>query len=851
MNLEKKTEKSKGDREGAELPAATGERSFVLPWRGVALFCLVAAILVVFGFLYYEAEASRIKTEKSNELAAIGQMKVDQILRWRKERINDISRLFGSSALAFVFEQWISGPDDADVKKILQQRLEVEVKSDFYFRAFITDSAHRVLFSEPDPVEIRTEDWEVVDLALKSPVPVIGELTRTASGKIYQNIAASVLDTTGKVLAVAVLSSYAEEYLFPMIQSWPVPNRSAETLLIRRNGDSAIFLNDLRHHENTALVLSFPFSKTDLPAVQAAKGRIGAFLGSDYRGTEVLADLRPVPGTPWHLVSKVDTAEILAELRFRAFVIFGLVFMMILGVAGAIAYHYRIRRRAEKARSDKILGENEARYRSLFEYAPVGYQSLDEEGRFLDVNQIWIETLGYRREEVVGKWFGDFLAPEFVDAFRERFPLFKKDGKIHSEFQMLHKNGDRRFIVFEGRIGYKPDGTFRQTHCILTDITERKRTEETLRLANERYRDLVEGTDDLITIVDKEGRFSFVNHSAERFFGIKPKECAGRSAFDFIHPDDRERTKKAFEGWVTGKEKRISFENRQVHKSGQVFDMLWDINLYFDDSGEVKEINSFARDITDRKKMEEKIRQINIELEDRVRLRTADLTAAVKELDAFSYSVAHDLKAPLRAIGGFAGILFEDYASKLDDNGRRVIGVINDNVRNMGMMIEDLLKLAHFGRIAIQLVDIDLTTLVCSIEQELKVGAPADRAIDVVVKPLPAVRADLMLVRQIFTNLILNAIKFTARQKKAVIEIGSYDKEGERVYYVKDNGVGFDMKYADKLFGIFQRIHTQDEFKGTGIGLAIVKSAVLRHGGRVWAEGEVGQGATFYFTLPR
>ena len=244
-------------------------------------------------------------------------------------------------------------------------------------------------------------------------------------------------------------------------------------------------------------------------------------------------------------------------------------------------------------------------------------------------------------------------------------------------------------------------------------------------------------------------------------------------------------------------------------------------------------------DITECKRAEEKIKKTN-----------SELSTMAKELEAFSYSVSHDLKAPLRAMAGFANILSEDYAPKLDENGRRVIGVINDNAKKMGQLIDDLLKLSHLGRMAMEVVDIDMKALVESICRELKEDLSRDRSIEVLVKPLPPARADAMLIKQVFTNLISNAIKFTVRKGKAVIEIGGYDKNGERVYYVKDNGAGFDMKYADKLFGIFQRIHAQEEFGGTGIGLAIVKSAVLRHGGRVWAEGKVGQGATFYFTLP-
>lgn len=253
-------------------------------------------------------------------------------------------------------------------------------------------------------------------------------------------------------------------------------------------------------------------------------------------------------------------------------------------------------------------------------------------------------------------------------------------------------------------------------------------------------------------------------------------------------------------------------------------------------------------------KLEHKMAQLeqnNRELDERVKQRTAELSIAAKQLEAFSYSVAHDLKAPLRAIAGFANILVEDYAPKLNENGKRVIGVIKENTEKMGRLIDDLLKLSYLGRQAMNFVDLDMTALAHAVSAELKEALFHERLIEVIVKPLPSARADATLAKQILTNLISNAMKFTAGQKRALIEIGGYDKEGERIYYIKDNGAGFDMKYAKKLFEPFERLHTAEEFGGTGIGLAIVSSAVQRHGGRVWTEAAVGQGATFYFTLPR
>ncbi|MCZ7384543.1 MAG: ATP-binding protein [Candidatus Methanoperedens sp.] len=228
--------------------------------------------------------------------------------------------------------------------------------------------------------------------------------------------------------------------------------------------------------------------------------------------------------------------------------------------------------------------------------------------------------------------------------------------------------------------------------------------------------------------------------------------------------------------------------------------------------------------------------------------RTTQLEAANKELEAFSYSVSHDLRAPLRAIDGFSRVLLEDHSDKLDSEAGRVLNIVRDNTKKMGQLIEDLLALSRLGRKQMEISEIDMAKLAKSIFDELKTTVP-ERAIQLDIKTLPPSHGDPSMIRQVFVNLLSNAIKFTRPKEKAVIEISGTTKGNENVYCVKDNGVGFDMQYLTKLFGVFQRLHSAEEFEGTGVGLAIVQRIIHRHGGRVWAEGNVNEGATFCFTL--
>ena len=254
-------------------------------------------------------------------------------------------------------------------------------------------------------------------------------------------------------------------------------------------------------------------------------------------------------------------------------------------------------------------------------------------------------------------------------------------------------------------------------------------------------------------------------------------------------------------------------------------------------------------DFTHYKVTEERINKLNTELEKKVKERTAELEVAVKDLESFSYSVSHDLRGPLRAIDGFSRILLEDYSSEVDDEGTRFLGIIRDNANRMGKLIDDILNFSRTGRKEIDMRPVDIGGLSDSVFKELSASVP-ERKIDFKNGELPSAHGDLSMIRQVLVNLISNAIKFTGTRDVAVIEMDAR-KEGDHIVYsLRDNGVGFDMKFKEKLFAVFQRLHSVDEFEGTGAGLAIAKRIINKHGGRVWAEGTVGEGATFWFSLP-
>jgi len=243
------------------------------------------------------------------------------------------------------------------------------------------------------------------------------------------------------------------------------------------------------------------------------------------------------------------------------------------------------------------------------------------------------------------------------------------------------------------------------------------------------------------------------------------------------------------------------------------------------------------------------LRETNAELERRVLLRTADLGAANKELEAFSYSVSHDLRAPLRAIDGFSLMIEEDYADRLDAEGKRLLSVVRSNAHRMGTLIDDLLAFSKLGRQSTNSVHIDMTALAREVCAEIR-ATPSSSPVEFDISSVPAARGDRPMLKQVWANLLSNAVKYSATRDRPAVKVSGEETESDVIYRICDNGVGFDMRYYDKLFGVFQRLHTSAEFSGTGVGLAIVQRIIVRHGGHVWAEGEVGVGATFFFSLP-
>lgn len=575
----------------------------------IIIFLLLALSISIGGYGYYLSVQKVVKDRAGRQLSAVADLKVGQIDSWRKELYHDAEVIRSNS---FFIEH-------------ISHQVDPRVKS--YMRAIIQQYGYRSLtLLQPDgtavqSVGIRTNEVDAVATNLVLRAAKSGRTTLSGFRKIndpggrnpqrIQLDMAIPLVLTGhqpsRPVAVALVAIDPNVFIYPLIQTWPGVSPSAETLLIRREDDKVVFLNELRHRKGAALALSFPISQVTLPAVMAAKGEQGIVEGLDYRGKRVLAAVRRVPDSPWFMVSKVDSREVYAPLEEKARLVAIVSILLMLAAAGAVH----------------------------------------------------------------GFWY------------------YQK-----------------------------------------AEMTRRAETE---------------------------------------------------------------------------------------------------------------------------------LRKLNNELEQHVQERTAQLEknrqrleAVNRELEAFAYSVSHDLRSPLRGIDGYSKILLEDYLDLLDDDGRFILGQVRSSANEMGELIDDLLEYSRLGRCPLKLGRVNMRAICEQVCEEIRRDVP-ERNLELQMGALPVVTGDALLLRGVVRNLLANAVKFTAARDPAFISIGTLNGQAtgsETTFFIRDNGTGFDMRYAHKLFGVFQRLHSHEEFPGSGVGLANVKRIVDRHGGRVWAEGEPEAGAVFYFTIP-
>ena len=685
-----------------------------------ALLGLMAGltILVAAAYNIYFERSGRERME--GQLLSISQLKVAELVQWRHERLGDGELFHGNTSFIELVERYAYNKEDQAAKDDLITWLLHVRESYSYDRVFLFDSSGAELAAWP----LEGVGDPMIAAAISANPPLaesdfLDFYRNPSDGHIYLSVLAPLETSSGYwVLALRV---DPDKYLYPYLNSWPVETRTAETLLVRKDGDDVLFLNPLRFHQDEPLEVRIPLVlDSSFPPARAVLGDSGIFLGLDHRKIPVLSALAHVDDSPWHLVTRMNLDEVYGNTRDRR-VIMAFLMLALLGaeVTGVMATtrRWRLTSLEKDAEAAKAVKTSEERLRRTLDEMMEGCQILSCAWRYLYLNDTAVRYSHSRREDLIGK------------------------------------------TLFECYPGVEDTELF---GVMVSCMKERK-------------------------AATTESEFRFPDGSHEWFqFNIQP-----------------------------------------------TFDGLFILSL----------------NISDRKQHEQDLLDLNRSLEQKVEDRTAILQVKNRELEAFTYSVAHDLRAPLRGIDGFTRILQEEYAEVLGEEGGRLLDVVRSGAVKLDRLIANLLECARIGRSIPAVVEVDMGALARDAYVNCADSAILD-TFQISFGDMPKAMADPAMMERVWTNLLSNAVKYSIPATVHHIEVEGHEAEGKIEYMVRDHGVGFDPRYADKLFGMFQRLHSEEAFPGSGIGLAIVQKLVELHGGSIWATGKTGEGATFQFSLP-
>ncbi len=965
------------------------------------IIILFSVSILFLGYFYYSNQVKVIKEQKQSELTSISKLKINQILRWKKERLGDAAIIYNNQDLIKNIANWFNNKSSLEERKNISL-WENTLKTTYeYYNIIYFDKDYK---QHLRPGEKKSDYSQVLEMgkkAIQSKNMIFSDfLIQENENIIHLDLIIPIYLKNDKDISnvgFLVLQIDPQLYLYDLIQSWPTNSKTSETLLIRKEGDSVLFLNKLRFKEDAALNFKIPLDKQEIPAVQGGLGYEGIFEGVDYRNVKTLSYIKRIDGTTWIMIAKVDRDEIYEPIKEKALQTGLITVILVLLVAVGI---YALWKSQKLENLNKLRAAELERlaltkhYEYLVNYANDIILLADENLNIVEANERAIQHYGYSKEELLNKSFWDIRSPEeralllshieqveaaggqifetihikkdgikfpaeinlhvisiegkkyFQDIIRDiterkaaLFALEQSEKHFHSLFEnmlngyayckmIFNDNNDPQDFIyldanksFERLTGLKEvkgkkvsevipgirqtdPGLFERYGrvslsgipevfeinvealnmwfsisvysplkeyfvAVFDVITERKNADIALRASEALYHSLVENIPASIFRKNREGCYEFVNSRFCQLKDLKEDEIIGKTPIELSEYEAAKEAGGKFQSESGLRQQTIvhgSEHHELIMKTGQHIELEevypqpdGTIKYYhvikapiISHAGEIIGSQGIQFDVTDRKMAQREIEKLNSELEDRIKQRTIQLETSNKELEAFSYSVSHDLRAPLRALDGFAKILLEDYSHKLDAEGQRLCNIIISNAKKMGQLIDDLLAFSRIGRQGISQSSIDMNAIVNEVFQELITDKIKDQ-IEFTVQPLPESYGDLSMMRQVWRNLIGNAIKFSSTRSKSIIEVGalSYDDEKNIVYYVRDNGVGFNMQYADKLFGVFQRLHRVNEFEGTGVGLAIVQRIIHRHGGQIWAESEENKGATFYFNINR
>jgi PAS domain S-box-containing protein len=883
--------------------------------------------MLVGGFLFYRNQERQQRSNAQESLTAVSLSKVDRISQWRQGRLGDAAVWSEDSVLVGFILRYLSAPAPAG-QAALRSGLEAWKNHKNYADIAVADARGRVLFSLSGKTgQLPHDEAAALHEALGLHRPVLTDLHREPGVSPHLSAVAPLFTAAGPAGAV-ILHCDAATTLYPLIVSWPTASRTAETLLVRREGDAMLFLNDLRHQAHTAFKLRVPMTRRDLPSVMAGAGKTGFVEGVDYRGVPVLADIRAVPGSPWFAVTKIDTAEAMSAWRSSSIQL-GCLLAGLLAAVTALFFafwqarakvQYKLLMEAGTARSATA-----ARLAAIVEGSQDAIVATTIDGVVTSWNEAAERLFGYSAAEMVGQSMGRLAAPGAGVEEELGLEHIRRGERIeHHETLRIAKDGRLLDVSLSVSPIRDASGRIVGASRITRDITAEKLLRRDLERfrwmampadtpgqpSRTSFRHLAEGNT-VRTILDATGANLLAEIATDfqslmgTFFAVH--EANGDLTYSALAADwYRFLDASPIEHVVCEAPKWLSHGSAGADACGQAMVRGEPVDLEFTgglrlyaipvhagaevvgaislgygnptrDSSQLAELAAqfgvnvaelewsaasyesrppFIVDLAKRRlirsarQLGDTVQRYRAEL--LLRQTTEHLARSNQELEQFAYVASHDLQEPLRMVASFTQLLAQRYGDKLDQDGRDFIGFAVDGATRMKQLIEDLLAYSRVTSKERPITVVDTSTSITLALRNLG-AAILESGAEVDYDGLPPVRADGVQVVQLFQNLVGNAIKFRTPgvPPRVHIEAGHAAEDPRQWQFrVSDNGIGIDPKHFDRIFAIFQRLHTRREYPGTGIGLALCRRIVESYQGRIWVESEPGQGTAFLFTLP-
>ncbi|MGE5795872.1 MAG: PAS domain S-box protein [Ignavibacteria bacterium] len=815
-------------------------RSFVMKFRFqekplyyIMLFILLVIVISIAGIYYYGFALRQEKIKAYNTISTLARLKVSQISKWREERLGEAKFIQSNSQFKRLVSGYLKYPQFYTMKNDIVEWLRPIKENHEYVNISIIDTSGETisLFKESDSLNIRDKILYNTSLNTKEVI-LSGFYKNDSSNEVGMGSFVPLFlpeINKGNTFAVLELRINPRIDLYPLIELSPIASKTAESFIVEEQEDSVVFLSDLKFRKNSAVSFKLPLSTKKLPAAMAIKGMKGIYEGIDYNGVEVLADLNKIPRLPWYIISKINLNEVYAPVKEQAFYILAGVLTLIL-LSGSIVY---IAWKNEKMEAVKNQLNMEREKKDLFKNMSEGYayckmffeNDIPLDFQFIEVNDAFTELTGLKN--IMGKRVSE-INPKIKKGNLELFRIFGRVAQtgMPEKFENYRADSGKWVSVS----AYSPRGGY--FVAIINDITaEKKSLIELKKLSS-----AVEQSPASVVITDLNGVIQYVNPKFTEVSGYAYNEAIGKNPRILKSGKTPEHIYVNLWKMIsTGNEWKGELFNKK--KNGELFWEYISISPIKNESGAITHYVAVKEDITEQKQTARNLEEALIEVK-----------RSNKDLEQFAYTASHDLQEPIRMIKSYAQLLEMQNKEDFSKDGQEFINYITEGASRMQQLINDLLKYSRVSTTGKSFEEVDCNVVLKDVLEDLKFLILEENAV-LEIGNMPIVKGDRTQLRQLFQNLIQNAIKCKC-EKNPEIKIRSEIKDKYWLFSIKDNGIGIDPKFHERIFTIFQRLHSREKYQGTGVGLAICKKIIERHGGQIFVESELNKGAVFYFTIP-